>query len=202
MRKRIITATGLVALTGLIVAAFFWPTGDAPVAPFRCWWKLCVAEKWAGVVRFSTMEGAYDIHGKMLAKSKQAPHLPLVSVTIPDSITQLSPKPLTMICSTSSCLAYHKFCNEAACFYVLSQPIANNAARDRQPIDWGYAMLVAFDTRDSLRSIEDSVWLVTTPLDKKSTEYVLLRRLDHLSASQEVPHCGREDPGCPPQYNE
>ena len=80
--------------------------------------------------------------------------------------------------------------------------IANNAARDRQPIDWGYAMFVAFDKRDSLRSIENNVWLVTTPLDKKPAEYVLLRRLDHLSASDDVPHCGRDDPGCPPQYNE
>jgi hypothetical protein len=202
MRKGIIAATGLAALTGLIVAAFFWPTEDSPAAPFQCRWKLCVTEKWAGVVRFSTMEGAYNIQGKMLPRSKQDPALPLVSVTVPDSIVQLSPKPLTMVCSTSSCLAYHKFCNNVACFYVLSQPIANNAARDRQPIDWGYAMLVAFDKRDSLRSIETSVWLLTTPLDKKPAEYILLRRLDHLSTGQDVPHCGREDPGCPPQYNE
>ena len=68
MRKGIIAATALAALAGLVVAASLWPTGDAPVAPFKCWWKLCVAEKWAGVVRFGTMEGAYDIHGKMLPK--------------------------------------------------------------------------------------------------------------------------------------
>jgi hypothetical protein len=202
MRKGIIAATALAALTGLAIAAFFWPTKDKPFAPFQCRWKLCVAEKWAGIVHFSTMMGAYDIHGTMLPKSKQAPQLPFVSVTIPDSIVQLSPKPMTMVCSRSWCLAYHKFCDDAACDYVLSQPIANNAARDRQPINWGYAMFVVPDKRESLTSIENSIWLVTTPLEKTPAEYVLLRRLDHQSNTEDISHCGREDPGCPPQYNQ
>jgi predicted dienelactone hydrolase len=164
---------------------------------------ICVSLTYMNAIDVGTMVGSFDLFGNRKPRGPIAiPNGPLIAVTIPDFIPELSRKDLTPVCTARACIYYRKWCSPeaSACSYVLSAPIRNDFDRDKQRIIWGEAFLVYAPSEASLRRTEAAITLGGYIERQGSPEFIPLRRLDHAAANLDVASCDvdKQTAGCQP----